>query len=356
MTCLVGAGAHTPVGWTLAESAAAVRAGMSRVEEHPDLIESGGEPLSAAMASWLGSELTVSERFVRLGRRAAREALVGSLRGSTLARGLGEVRLRCLLALPEARPGLPEDLGAALAARFEAVLARWGAKVAVTTAPLGHAAGLAALRSAGEALTSGEADLCLVGGIESYLSPDTVTWLEEAGQLRTEEVRHGFVPGEGAGFCLLASEALAERHRLRVLARVAGGGVAEERNRIKTETVCTGEGMTAAFEEALSALPEGEKVDGWICDLNGEAYRTDELGFTLAKTGQRFREPGVFLAPADAWGDVGAASGPLFLGLVAAAVKRGYCRARHTLLSAGSEGGLRAAVLVRTEPSARGER
>ena len=79
--------------------------------------------------------------------------------------------------------------------------------------------------------------------------------------------------------------------------------------------------------------------------MNGEAYRADEFGFMLARTSERFVDSSDFTAPADSWGDVGAASGPLFVLLAAAAAMKGYARGPLTLLWTSSEGGERAAAL-----------
>ena len=83
-----------------------------------------------------------------------------------------------------------------------------------------------------------------------------------------------------------------------------------------------------------------------ICDLNGEPYRANELGFSITRLARRFAAPGEFLAPADCWGDVGAASGPLFAAIAIAAGARGYGRGPRNLLWASSEGGQRSAALL----------
>lgn len=48
----------------------------------------------------------------------------------------------------------------------------------------------------------------------------------------------------------------------------------------------------------------------------------------------------------DAWGDVGAASGPLFVVLAVASGQRGYAHGRHVLAWASSDGGTRAALTL----------
>jgi 3-oxoacyl-[acyl-carrier-protein] synthase-1 len=60
------------------------------------------------------------------------------------------------------------------------------------------------------------------------------------------------------------------------------------------------------------------------------------------------------VTPADCWGDIGAASGPLFANLAVAAGLRGYAKGPRTLIWASSERGDRAAAVVLTPPPARG--
>ena len=100
--------------------------------------------------------------------------------------------------------------------------------------------------------------------------------------------RSGFPPGEGAGFCLLASTAAARRHKLDVLAWVVGVATAIEENRIKTESICVGKGLTAAIHRAGRGpgLPE-EKIDFTYCDLNGERDRSEEYAFALLRRPRR---------------------------------------------------------------------
>lgn len=349
MSYLIGAGAQTAVGHSLTASAAAVRAGLGQLVDHPSFVDRGGEPVVVASAPWLRADLRGADRLLRLARRAAREAIAQARREVKFT--LENKAFNVFLALPEPRPGRPRDLETRVAAHVGAALEGLCADVAIEVIPRGHAAGLAAIARAHEAIAEGRAEICLAGGVDSYLEPETVAWLDATGQLRSPENRWGFTPGEAASFCVLASPSFVARHALRPLATILGVGLGEEPSPIKSGTVCTGRGLTRAFEGALAGLPDGATIDRLIGDLNGEPYRTDELGFTLARTSRRFVDPSAIVAPADGWGDVGAASGPLFAGLVTAAVARGHARDRHTLLWASSEDGLRAAALLRAEPS-----
>ncbi len=80
--------------------------------------------------------------------------------------------------------------------------------------------------------------------------------------------------------------------------------------------------------------------------MNGEPYRADEFAYTIVRHGGRFVDASDFLTPADCWGDVGAASGPLFVVLAATSGQRGYAKGALTLFWTSSDSGERCAALV----------
>ena len=86
-------------------------------------------------------------------------------------------------------------------------------------------------------------------------------------------------------------------------------------------------------------------------DINGERYRAEEWGLAILRTATWFRDPAGYIAPASQWGDLGAATGTALAMLAAAAWKRGYARGPLAMLIAGSEAGLRAAVVLEHQPS-----
>lgn len=339
---LVAMGASTPVGRDAWASAAAVRAGISGFGEHPYMIDTAGEPMRVARADWLDIGLTGGDRFEALLVPAIDQALEPLNALSSPA-----PRTALALALPSPRPGLPEKLQPNLMARLEArYRGRFGA---VAVFPTGHAAGLLAIDAAFRKIGQGELDACVVAGVDSYLEPETLEWLEECDQLHGAGPLNnawGLIPGEAAGAVMLMRGEVAANLTLEPLAVILGTGVAHETKRIKTETVCIGEGLTEAFRAALAAMPSGMKVSDVYCDLNGEPYRADEFGFTALRTKEYFESASDFVAPADCWGDVAAAGGPLHLMLVAVAGVKGYACGPVALAWASAEGGERCAVLL----------
>lgn len=337
---IVAVGARTPVGLTAESTAAAVRARISRITEHPILVDVRGEPVRMAQDGLLDPGLFGLPRIVALARSALDEVL-GKL--GSRAQGL---RIALLLGLPELRPGWSEREVAAVQQELTLPLGLIGGKPHVI--PGGHAAALEALRRGTELIGEGRADLCLVGGVESYLEPDTLLWLDTNRQLLRSGMRSAFHPGEGAGFLALAGERVRRQLGLKSLGIPLATQVSRESKLIKTDEQNTGEGLTRALQAALTELSRrGERVDDVYCDLNGERYRTEEWGFALLRTQQAFRDASAARTAVSEWGDMGAASGALLMILALRAWARGYAQGPTALVWASSEGGLRGAVVLR---------
>jgi len=212
----------------------------------------------------------------------------------------------------------------------------------------GHAAGLMAVDRAVQGIRSGQFSICLAGGIETYLLSKVLLRLEQRDQLHGGSNTWGFIPGEAAGFCLLASASAADRLGVEKLGEILATAHDQEKNVIGSQTVCLGEGLSKAVRRALDAIPDrGLKIDQIYCDMNGEPYRADEFGFTMQRVSRRLVSADQFFTPADCWGDVGAASGPLSLVLAIVAGRKGYSLGPMTLILTSSEGGARAVAVAR---------
>lgn len=340
---IVAMGACTPVGRDAWSSAAAVRAGIGGFGQHPYMLDTAGEPMRAAIAPWLDIDCTGVERFEALLFPALDQAL------APVAAAPSALRTAIALGLPSPRPGLDEDIQRQMMNRINQRYARHFGTAASFAA--GHAAGLIGLQAAMAKLEQGALDACVVAGVDSYIEPLTLEWLESCDQLHSAGPLNnawGFIPGEAGAALLLMRESVAQAAELPALAVVLGTGRAMEPKRIKTETVCIGEGLTQAFRGALAALPVGAQVTDVYCDLNGEPYRADEYGFTAVRTNDCFAAASDFVAPADCWGDVGAAGGVLHLMLAGVAGEKGYAKGPVALAWASGETGERAAALLAT--------
>ena len=347
---VVATGARTPVGLRAPTSAAAVRAGICRHAFHPTMLDRTGDPLRFALDDRLEPELHGTPRAEALAVSALRECF------EPLA-ALGPIPLSLWMGFPEERPGWSRNDTEVVMRALGRELLRYAKPQDVMSVPLGHAAGLVALELALRELDAGHTRACVVGGVESYLHPATLDWLGQSGRLATAANRGGFVPGEGAGCLLITTEATARAWRLPALASIRGVSTVYEPNATDSDRVCTGEALTAAIASATRGLqlPQ-EKIATTYCDINGERRRSEEFFYVPLRLSAPFIDANHYEAPAAAWGDVGAASGPLLLLLAVASGQRGYARGPHVLAWASSDGGTRAAATLHLPLPPVGER
>lgn len=337
---IAATGTRTPLGLRSDACAAAVRAGISRLGSHPKWLDRLGEPMVAALDAQLDPGLPGPERMLALAEGALRDLFA---RAPKLRGAYAQVPVH--LALPEARPGFTEQDAVTIGTRLAQLSDLPCALAPVQTHARGHAAGVLALEAAQTSFSHGH-ELCIVGGAESYFSEATMNWLDDHGQLAGESGRSSFVPGEGAGFLLLASRAGLRKLDLESEAELVASATTHEKALIKTPALCLGEGLTAAVTRAVSGLGE-QRINGILCDINGERYRGTEWGFVCLRLAQHFDDPASYRSPADLWGDMGAASIPLFAMLACESAARGYQSGPLNLLWASSEAGLRGAVVLK---------
>jgi len=337
---IVAASARTPLGLDAEASAAAVRAGISALSEHPFLVDQAGDMMPGALDAEIDPYVFGSDRLLLLAEPALRELLDTVKRWPSSG-----PELSIFLGLPELRPGFTESDVEAIRLGIERLDDLPVALGAVLAYPRGHAAGAFAFGAAVQNAQSDPSSLSIVGGIESYFHPQTMEWLDSNRQLANSVSRSGFVPGEGAAFLLLAGSEAVKLFGMKPIARVDAVGVATETKLIRTSDTCLGEGLTEAVKKAVSGLrPPGQAISDILCDLNTERYRGEEWGFVCLRLAQFFEDPTTYLSPSDRWGDMGAASVPLFGMLACDAAQKGYSTGSRALLWASSENGLRGAV------------
>ena len=347
--CVIGVGCLTPVGLDAPMTAASVRAGITRLEESR-FIDLGGEPMVVARASFIANELDGVDRLVALALPALREAIAPLRRHSGTS--VESLRIPLFIGVPGARPGWPRDAESQLIARIveRAELSLSPREVRVASS--GHAASVVAIATAVELIATGKADVVLAGGVDSYQDVETLEWLDAGRRLHSERNLDGFVPGEGAGFCLLASSSTAPVLGAPILARVRATSITREPHPLDGEGVCTGEGLTDAFHHVLADLPEGQRADWTLCDMNGESFRATEWTYAYVRSGTKHRDPLEIWHPADCYGDIGAASGAVLAAVAIGAWSRKYARGPCCLIWTSSDVGTRGALLLETAEEA----
>jgi 3-oxoacyl-[acyl-carrier-protein] synthase-1 len=340
---VAGIGMMTAVGADTAMCAAAVRAGFSgyriadmlspRTQHRIKMAEVPDEVFRVAHFGI--DEGTHKERVIIMAIVALHEAL----RDRQAAK-----QMPLILTAPEPHePWVPKELllGHLLGGGELPLRADW-----VRWIDAGRAAGIQALRLAQQVLARPEVDYVVVGGSDSYGDMLRLQQFDACDRLLTVAATDGFVPGEGAGFLVLTSKPkLAQQHDGRRI-RIAAAGIAAEPGHFFNDEPYRGEGLDLAFKQALEGF--SGKIDAVYSSMNGENYWAKEYGVAYLRNRAAFIDDVRLEHPADCFGDLGAATGPVLLGLAAVDLWRQPAPAAH-LVYASSDAGARAAARLETE-------
>jgi 3-oxoacyl-[acyl-carrier-protein] synthase-1 len=346
---IIGVGMVTPVGLASAPTAAAVRAGITRLNES-DVFAKHGKPLVMGLlkdehlpplAPSLEKYPTLvphAQRLLRLSTPALREVL--RLCPSPAA-------VPVLVGLHEPWPELPVPVGVDF-------LRQLGAQAQVEFAlsqsrlfTQGRAAGLVALEQALKLLSSDRrTPFVIAGGVDSYLAPELLARLDREERLPTGPVTDGFIPGEGAAFLLLARQGEARRLGREPVAYVSGVAIDEERGHRYSSEPYLGEGLAGAFARLFESIEAPPPIRCVYAGLNGESFWAKEWGVAYLRNKRRFAEALRIEHPIQNFGDPGAALRPLMVALSAIGLQRGY-REDPCLVWCSSDRKERGAVLVR---------
>jgi 3-oxoacyl-[acyl-carrier-protein] synthase-1 len=346
---IIGAGAFTPVGLSLSETATAVRAGIARVLE-TSYIGSANEWITM---SYLPAEFmpdlgpAVPEAFPELSERQVRMVRMG---GAALAEAVSntapDTPVPLIVGVPAVGPAAESVADPRL---LDALALQSGVAIAVEASSIvsaGRAAGLMAVHQAGQRILSGEVDFAVAGGCDSYQHPELLEALDSESRLLSQSKYDGFVPGEGAGFLLLASRRASERGGAAVLGWLDASGTGFEEEHLSADKPHRGEGLA----RTLRAMLDGNggstaPVETVYASMNGERYWAKEWGVAAVRLASHFSEGLAVEHPADCYGDAGSAAGPLMAGLALAALEQGY-RSGPALVYASSDAGERAAIII----------
>lgn len=343
---IAGVGLLTAVGLSSDEVAASVRAGIARFTESEILdrdfqpvvlaqVPEEGLPEDAAVQAAAGAT-SRERRMLRLATPALRECL------SALPQAESPPPL--LLALPETVTTRPLDAQAFLAR----LAAQPGAGFDAARSEVewkGRAGGLAAIGRAVEQIRAGQYAFAIAGGVDTYRDLYVLAQLEVEQRVKTPANLDGFIPGEGAGFVLLAAAGAAAAHGLVPVAGVSGVALGQEPGHLYSEEPYRGEGLAETLAALITAEPVAGPIGEVFSSMNGESYWAKEWGVARIRHAGAFAEAHGMVHPADCFGDTGAAAGPLLAGLAALGVRDGHCRG-PCLVYGSSDHGERAALLV----------
>jgi 3-oxoacyl-[acyl-carrier-protein] synthase-1 len=308
------------------------------LEDYPFALENG-EPATAACDARLDPALHGPSRL-----RALLVSVIDEVERKLGALSQLPAPLRVYLSVPQPRPGISHHEFEHLARIASAHLEAKGVNAFVAITGHGHAGAMLAVQQAMQAHARGEDVPTIILGVESYLDPQTLLWLDRQRLLAQPSCPNGFIPGEGAGCLVLASARLRKHAGWPCQAVLRGIGIGQEPHLRDSELGSLGEGMTEAVLQATASL-SGAEVDTAYIDVNGERYRSEEWGFVVLRTPELWRSL-EYEAPSACWGDVGAAWATLAGVLAVRSFARAYARGPRALVMAGSLNGLRGAMLL----------
>ncbi|QND66162.1 3-oxoacyl-ACP synthase [Mesorhizobium loti] len=334
---IVSVGMVTAVGLDAPSSCAAMRARLDGFQE-TRFVDASGEWLVGAPVllprNWVGEN-----RIAHLAAGAICEAFeaVPEARGGTAL----------ILCLPEAdRPGCPYWDPSALVRRI-AEIGEFEANPRPSIIAHGRPSGHVALDRARRLIAAGEAPYVMIAGVDSYLTSLSIDHYLSHNRLLISNNPNGFIPGEAA------AAVLCTRAQGRGLG-LYGLGLSREPAPIYdgNELPFRADGMTSAYRTALNeAGIELNRLGYRISDLIGEQYwfkQTALASIRLLRERHEFQD---LWSPAESVGNIGAAVGPLMLGMAWMAAKKGYEAGNPVLVEASSDAGACGAALLGARPS-----
>jgi len=336
---ITGVGMVTSIGYSASVAANSVRAGIQRFVEMEETSDREGEPVVGAPVALLVDHAAPQIEMMTM---AASEAFETAFPKSETA---PPPVWACITTASFWRSD-DHPLGRFPLERVQESIGHVPITPPGEVRAGGHATVLGAVADAIQLLSRHSVAACLVGGVDSLIQIERLTWLDEQSRLKASYNPHGLIPGEAAAFLVLEREADARRRGAACWASVGNVGLAKEENAIGSDSPCLGAGLSQAITEAtVGHSAQIQPLLGVVCDLNGEPYRANEWGIARSRALRWAREVEV-LHPADCLGDVGAATGAVLLGLASVGLKRDYVPTSQLLLWAGSDDGRRAAVML----------
>lgn len=345
---LAGLGTVTAVGGNLAMTAAAINAGISSYQIS-DFYNENDQPVTMSLVPpAFFSELKMDidegelygeqdEHVIKMAVCAIREAL-GSREFTN--------PVPLILAFPEPfqnnKPGFSENLINNLLAQPDLPVSA----VMIKSLHTGRAAGLEAIALGMRYLFEQHHDYVLVGASDSFFHCNRLSELALQDRLLANQNMDGFAPGEAAGFLLLTrhrDQALMQQQQ--AIAIVATGLAMEQGYILNDQQNHTGDGLDRAIKQAM-AKHDNIPVGDIFSSMNGERYWSKEHGVAMIRNQALLDEEVKIHHPADCYGDLGAASGPVMTMLAAHQLwKNGD--GKQTLVYCASEGPHRAALCLR---------
>jgi 3-oxoacyl-[acyl-carrier-protein] synthase-1 len=209
---------------------------------------------------------------------------------------------------------------------------------------------LQAIETGRALLDAGNIDACVVLTLDTLLSTNRLSHLDESWRLRSRRNPDGLLPGEAGAGLLLETRRLAERRKAPILGLLGRAHFAKEPVTVSAERWSSGDGLTSALRPLLAGR-EGAVGRYVLCDLNGEAYRAHEWGVAQLRLAREAPPVETLLHPVQAIGDAGTAMAGVLIACACQSFLHGYAPASAALVFVSSDDGSRAAITVHPGPT-----
>lgn len=336
---VAGVGMITSVGANAEMTSAAVNAGISGYQE-TNYYNKNLDPMRMAMVpddalppikDELKSMLGIPSsqlRMLQLATPAFQEMILAYSGSNPLA-----LFLSCSEALPHRPTLINKDFIKLLELQTGITLDQKNSRLIMT----GRAGGIQIVEMAFKYFDVTGADFVIIGGIDTCHDLYHLGTLDMDDRVLATNIMDGFVPGEAAGFILLMSEKAAGKMGNTNLPTVYQPGIGCENGHRYSQETYTGDGLAEAFQLALINAST-KPITSVYASLNGENFGAKEYGVAIVRNQIHFKDDLEIVHPADCFGDIGAAFGPVLIGLNGTHDNR--------LIYCSSEGQYRAAVNV----------
>lgn len=335
---IAGGGAVTAAGLDFRQTLAAIRANLTAIEVQ-GFFDLGLSQAVSRIPAHHELRKTHAAWLINMAARAINEALAS-----------GDIAAEDTVLLftpPESFRNHPLYDGIQPSALLASLTGEIGKRFHPSSRALdgGAAAGIGLIGRVEELLASQAAHQVILGGMDSFLNERDLARLSAAGRLKGQENSQGLVPGEGAVFVRLTRE---PDVKSALSAAIPGFGLASERDTVLSERHSQGRAVVDALTATISEAGASEADVGFVVsNSNGERYSGWEQMICHPRFYRTRRDKLSIAYPAMTVGDIGAASGALTLLVAADSLSKGYAPNTVAMCEVASEGGLRAAALVR---------
>ncbi|MCL1029177.1 hypothetical protein [Serratia silvae] len=212
--------------------------------------------------------------------------------------------------------------------------------------PSGQISGIHALKLTAETLLDEQVPCCIIAGTDSYLQDEIFDYYIGHRRIYTTDNSNGFFPGE-AGAAVLVG--LGKKFPKSTL-HITGFGEGNEPSTVfTTDLPFRATGMTEALKSAVADSGiELNRINLSLSDLNGEYYKFNEMTIATSRFSRHDKPVSIdnIWHPIEYIGEVGAAIVPLLLGVALDSRQKGYNPGEHLLLHVGNDECERGALIA----------